>query len=381
MSRIAGTLLLGDGDRAPKSKAKLFGRTAPDEGEKALWKGEGVVSYLKLPRLTLRKPKDVPLPATTAEICSADDVVCDFKIGHDNTPHRVKKAFSVHTKYAHKDKRGHASSYSGLLGEAARWLARRIVAAHQPVSQPQTPAPPPVVTTPAPAPQPTVPASGPTVVYAGSTAGNPEDLAFEEFGAATGEGVSLTGTWPGELYPYRCVVLDLNMYFGPEETSGIESYLAAGGTVLALGEHEGERFSDADEAINALAHSVGATAETLDDDEYNQGPSIATLIEANPLTSGVFDLGENWVTSLTVEPPAEVLVEFEEDLSPEGEEEVEEELEPESEGPALTLPLVAVEHVGPGAFVMSGDSNMFSDDNNGAYYEDSNGTFARDICP
>jgi hypothetical protein len=148
MGHIAGTLLLGDGDRAPDSAAKLFGATAPDEPMNALRSDEGIRAYFKLP-----KPRDVPLPATTAEICSADDIICDFKAAHDNTPHRIKKAIKVHTSYAIKDKQGRAMSYSPLLASAASWLAAKIIATDTPAPPP----PPPPAPTPPPPPAPPVP--------------------------------------------------------------------------------------------------------------------------------------------------------------------------------------------------------------------------------
>lgn len=137
MSHVAGTLLLGDGDRAPNSRAMLFGATAPDESKAALKADEGLRAYFKLPG-----PRDVPLPATTAEICSADDIVCDFKLAHDDTPARVKKALRVHTSYAIKDKQGDATSYSPLLADAASWLGAKIIAADVPPPSPSPPVPP-----------------------------------------------------------------------------------------------------------------------------------------------------------------------------------------------------------------------------------------------
>ena len=45
--------------------------------EKALEQGEGIRQYWRRPR-----SKDVPLPATTAEICNTKDIVCDFAGAH-----------------------------------------------------------------------------------------------------------------------------------------------------------------------------------------------------------------------------------------------------------------------------------------------------------
>jgi len=46
-----------------------------------------------------------------------------------------------------------------------------------------------------------------------------------------------------------------------------------------------------------------------------------------------------------------------------------------------TIPLVAEQDVGSGTFVLSGDSNIFSDNNRGFHANDSNGTFAQDLRP
>lgn len=112
----------------------------------------------------------------------------------------------------------------------------------------------------------------------------------------------------------------------------------------------------------------------MNDSEYNAGPNITTLIEPTPLTAGVSELGENRVSSLTVVSPAQVLVSFEEALIEESESE-------EPNESTVTLPFVAAQKVGTGTFVMSGDSNMFSDNSEGFYSLASNGTFARDLCP
>jgi hypothetical protein len=347
-SRIAGTLLLGDGDRTPNSKATLFGNGVPDESAKALKAGEGIRPYFKLVRR-----QDVALPATTAEICNAKDIVCDFKLGHDNTPLRIKKAGSVHTSYAIKNKNGSIRSYSPLLSSAANWLAAKIVAAHAP---PPPPPPPP------PLPARSVPAIGPTLVYTGGTAGNADvgDTSFNDFAQATGESADVEDTLPDNFDGYRCVVLDLNESFDSAQTSLLAGYLGAGGTILALGEHEGAGWDEADSALNTLASAVGAAGLSLNDDSYDDGDNATTAIEPSPLTAGVADLGDNRVSRLDVQAPAQTLVETAEDN---------------------TVPFIAVQAVGPGTFVMAGDSNLFSDNNDGFYDSDSNGVFVRNLCP
>lgn len=65
LSHIAATLLLGDPDRAPNTKAKTFG-TAPVSGE-------GLRAYFHMV-----KPHDVAQPSTTAEVQGRHDIVGDF---------------------------------------------------------------------------------------------------------------------------------------------------------------------------------------------------------------------------------------------------------------------------------------------------------------
>ena len=351
MSRIAGTLLLGDGDRSPNSQATLFGNGVPEETTRSLEQGEGIRQYFRLP-----KSKDVVQPATTAEICNAKDIVCDFKLSHDDTPDRIKKAVGVHTSYAVANKNGSIRSYSPLLSQAANWLAAKIIAAHVAPAPPVAPAPAP------PAPSPTVPSTGPTLVYTGDSAGNPdaEDTSFDGFSQATGQPTDVEETLPSDLYAYRCVLLDDNESFDGDQISQLSSYLGAGGTILAVGEHEGTNFDSADAALNGVASGVGATGLSLNDDSYDDGDDVTYAINPSPLTTGVEALGDNWASSLDVQPPALTLVDTTDDA---------------------TIPLVAEQTVGSGTFVLAGDSNIFSDNNSGFYTNDDNGTFAQDLCP
>jgi len=228
------------------------------------------------------------------------------------------------------------------------------------------PAPAPASPTPAPAPAPSqpalvIPASGPTLAYTGATADNPDtgDTSFTDFAAATSQNVDVVDALPTTLSGYRCAILDVNTAFSPADISVLQAYLDAGGTVLALGEHSGGAFDTADSAINALADDLGASAISLNDDDHDDGDNDTTAIAASPWTAGVSDLMDNWVSSLTVNPPAEVLVGTADDGSP----------------------LVGAESVGDGTFVLSGDSNMFTDNNDGFFDSSGNAQFAADLCP
>jgi len=214
--------------------------------------------------------------------------------------------------------------------------------------------PPPVV----------VPAIGPTLVDVGDSAGNPsvDDTAFNDFAAATGQNANVESGLPSSLSGYRCVLFDINEQFDAGDAAKLQSFLAAGGTVLAVGEHEdGDGFDTADGAINSLLGALGAGAISLNDDKLDDnGDEITTSITQSPLTAGVQSLQDNDVSSLTVAAPAQTLVYTSDDA---------------------TAPLVAYEPVGAGTVVLSGDSNMFSDNNDDAYQVADNGTFAKDLCP
>lgn len=113
-AHIAGTLLLGDPDRVPHTKAKTFG-TEPAGGE-------GLRVYLclvKLLHICLVKPHDVPAPATTAEIANSGDIVADFTLGDLTSSATRKHGSSVHTSYLQKDQK--------LLAAAADWVAAKVL--------------------------------------------------------------------------------------------------------------------------------------------------------------------------------------------------------------------------------------------------------------
>lgn len=104
--RIVGTILLADGDRIPNTKAKQFGTSTSG--------GEGVRSWLKE-----NNGKDVLRPATTANICNAGDIVCDFNAHRlYPAPSSEKAGAAVHTAYADDP----------ALATAATWVAQQALA-------------------------------------------------------------------------------------------------------------------------------------------------------------------------------------------------------------------------------------------------------------
>ncbi|HWA66061.1 MAG TPA: cutinase family protein [Mycobacteriales bacterium] len=106
-ARIVGTILLADGDRIPNTKAKQFGTATSG--------GEGVRTWLKE-----NNGKDVLRPATTANICNAGDIVCDFNAHRlYPAPSSEKAGAAVHTSYADDP----------ALAPAATWVADQAIAA------------------------------------------------------------------------------------------------------------------------------------------------------------------------------------------------------------------------------------------------------------
>ncbi len=227
-------------------------------------------------------------------------------------------------------------------------------------------APPPTPPTPTPTPPPHVPATGPTLVDDEATAipmeGAPNyqegDLSFDDWGAATGQAVDVQEGLPSDLTGYRCVALIDNDVLAPAATAQLKSYMEDGGTVVAIGEHEGDPYQFGDETLNALASSLGVGLE-LDENSVDYGPSVTSGIIPSTLTENVFELGDNWASSVSVSGSAEPLVEAAEGGSD----------------------LLGEQELDSGTFVMAGDSNMFSDDSNGAFDFADNGQLVRDLCP
>ncbi len=107
LDAIGGTLLLGDGDRAPNSAAKSFGG-APRSGEGIQVSLHGI------------KPRDVVEPETTAEICVANDLVCDFKLRTD------VGALAFYENGSHLHSAYKVPPQRNYLDSAVSWLAREM---------------------------------------------------------------------------------------------------------------------------------------------------------------------------------------------------------------------------------------------------------------
>ena len=111
LQQIAGTLLLGDGDRIPYTAAKQFGTSKA--------RAEGVRTWLRR-----NSHQDVWDSAAAANICNAGDMVCDFSVSRI---FHAPAAIKIHTSYAVRRKDG-SYTYDPALTSAATWIAQIAVA-------------------------------------------------------------------------------------------------------------------------------------------------------------------------------------------------------------------------------------------------------------
>jgi len=107
LKHIIATVLVADGDRVPNTKSKEFGSSGAT--------GEGVQVYLGHFSTHL----DNPLPATTANICNANDIVCNF--GIPQLVHFSASAKVHTTSYANCS--GTKCTYGSALISASNWAA------------------------------------------------------------------------------------------------------------------------------------------------------------------------------------------------------------------------------------------------------------------
>lgn len=110
---IIGTVLIADGVRVPNTRSKEFG-TSPANGE-------GVEDWI-FSALGLGLPHpDSPKPASTANICNLNDLVCDTSLA---AILKYKATGKIHTtSYANCNSKGQCS-YGSALINAATWVGK-----------------------------------------------------------------------------------------------------------------------------------------------------------------------------------------------------------------------------------------------------------------
>jgi Cutinase len=112
LGQIAGTLLLGDGDRVPNTQAKEFGTSSA--------KSEGVRTWAKQ-----NDGQDVEAPATTANICNTRDIVCATSLKVLAETVATGSGVRVHTHYVTANsKTGKYSHVDPALTSAADWIGQ-----------------------------------------------------------------------------------------------------------------------------------------------------------------------------------------------------------------------------------------------------------------
>jgi hypothetical protein len=106
LEAIGGTLLLGDGDRTLRTKAKLIGGAS--RFTTGIRVGLGGIATLR----------DVVEPETTVEICAVGDLVCDFAPSSLYSEARARSKGGIHSSYD--------DGRRSLLDQSVDWLAREM---------------------------------------------------------------------------------------------------------------------------------------------------------------------------------------------------------------------------------------------------------------
>jgi hypothetical protein len=171
------------------------------------------------------------------------------------------------------------------------------------------------------------------------------ELWYKGWLGATGLPIDSLPFTPSDLSPFRCVVLDDGFVGKPgdydwsADRSALESmnaYMLGGGTVIGLGEWGPDRQTTRlNRALDALGLSMRLRGQEIDPTPVAKTPPFVTdKIEPSPLTAGVDDIVYAATDAIELSPPAAALVRT---LSTED-------------------PMVAVQGVGGGRFVLTGDT-------------------------
>lgn len=115
LGQIAGTLLLGDGDRVPYTRARQFGTSSS--------KSEGIRTWA-LSVLGGGSGQDVVDPAATANICNTGDIVCATSLSVLIKTYKTNSGIKVHESYVHADSSGNYSHVDPALTSAADWVGQ-----------------------------------------------------------------------------------------------------------------------------------------------------------------------------------------------------------------------------------------------------------------
>ncbi len=201
--------------------------------------------------------------------------------------------------------------------------------------------------------RPAAAASGSILVFDGNGA---QDEGYTKFGAAAGKPVVHAVVLPADLSPFDCVVLPINnLTFDSSQKTTFSTYVNGGGMLLALGEHSG--FPAADATMNDLATSLGAALQIVPA-IIDPGFTTTTNIDPSSFTVGVTSIRYGATSEVSVSGSAQSLVR------------------------TLTgaTTFIAIDKLSKGHFLLSGDSNPFSDNSDTGYTVQDNGVLVKNLC-
>jgi len=193
------------------------------------------------------------------------------------------------------------------------------------------------------------------LVYVGNHA---IDEGYTKFGRAARATVVTRAVLPATLSRYRCVVLPINQVrFRARQKAIFAAYLAGGGRILALAEFR-EFSAAAVKTMNNLASSLG-TGLRLTPANVALGFHTTHRINPSAFTRQVraIRFAAASLVRVVVHGHARSLVQT-------------------SNGKTF----IGVDRMGHGVFMLSGDSNVFSDFSGTGYSRQDNGVLVRNFC-
>lgn len=110
---IIGTVLVADGNRVPNTAAKEFGSSPAA--------GEGIESWIYHTALGSIPFPDVPIPASTANICNNNDIVCDTSL---SALENFSSSAQVHTQSYANCSANNTCTYGTALINGADWVGK-----------------------------------------------------------------------------------------------------------------------------------------------------------------------------------------------------------------------------------------------------------------
>jgi hypothetical protein len=204
----------------------------------------------------------------------------------------------------------------------------------------------------------TLAADGRILVYVGNAG---VDEGYTRFGEAAGKPVDTLPVLPADLSPYDCIVLPINnIPFDDSQKAQLSAYVNSGGTLLALAENA-TFFAGSIPTMNDLAAALGAGLQVVPA-LLDPGFHTTTNIDPSTFTVGVASIRYAFTSEVTVEVSggAESLVRTH-----------------DASGAEI---FIGADRLGSGVFLLSGDSNVFSDNSETGYTLHDNGVLVANLC-